>query len=246
MKRNWYNMVSQIQVNRCDPMPVEYILGGSFFCGEWFIITPDVLIPRQETETLVEYTIKKSETTRRGTRISGSGYPDLKSEFKVLDLGTGCGNIAITLAKKLNCKVYAIDISLKALGVAKRNTKLHGVEDRIEFYKSNWYNELDIEPVDIIVSNPPYIAEEEWERLPEEVKNYEPQIALKAGKDGLDHYKRIISGAKKMLVSGGRIVLEIGYNQAEAIKKLLDGFRDIEVIKDCYSNNRVVSAIWIN
>lgn len=229
MKRNWYNMVSQIQANRCDPGPVEYILGGSFFCGEWFVITPDVLIPRQETETLIEV-----------TRSHAKGRP----EIRILDLGTGCGNIAIILAKKLNCRVYAIDISLKALGVAKRNTKLHGVEDRIEFYKSNWYNELDIGPVDIIVSNPPYIAEEEWERLPEEVKNYEPQIALRAGENGLGHYKRIISGAKKMLVSGGRIVLEIGYNQAEAIKKLLDGFRDIEVIKDCYSNNRVVSAIW--
>lgn len=218
-------MVSQIQARRNDPQPVEYLLGGSFFCGEWFIVTPDVLIPRFETEILIDYVIKKTQYLR------------------ILDLGTGSGNIAIILTKRLGCKVYAVDISQEALSIAKRNAKMHGVEDLVEFYKSDWYSGLDIAPVDFIISNPPYVSEEEWDSLPEDVKDYEPRIALWGGRDGLKHYRKIISGAKKMLIPGGRIVLEIGYNQAEDVKKLLEGFRDIEVINDQFGNPRVVTAV---
>lgn len=229
MKINWYSMVSQIQAERSDPRPVEYILGGTFFCGEWFIVSPDVLIPRCETETLVE----KSETP-----CLPAGRRNPKAETRILDLGTGCGNIAIILAKRFGCKVYAVDISDRALDIARRNARMHGVEDKVEFYKSDWYLNLDIEPVDIIVSNPPYITEDEWDSLPIEVREYEPRVAL----CGM-HYNKIISGAKKMLVPGGRIILEIGYNQVSLVKGLLEGFKDIEVTDDCFGNPRVVCAV---
>lgn len=228
MKTNWYSMVSQIQAHRNDPQPVEYSLGGSFFCGEWFIVTKDVLIPRFETGTLIK-------------KVSSLQSP-VPRNIRVLDLGTGCGNIAIILAKRLGSKIYAVDISEEALDVARENARLHGMESLIEFYKSDWYSGLDILPVDIIVSNPPYISEEEWDSLPRDVKDYEPRIALWGGRDGLEHYRKIISGAKKILVPGGRIVLEIGYNQAEAVKNLLEGFKEIEIIKDQFGNPRVVSA----
>lgn len=234
MKTNWYSMVSQIQAHRNDPKPLEYILGGSFFCGEWFIVTPDVLIPRIETETLVNYVLSKSAIR-----------PDVTSgqfEIRILDLGTGSGNIAIILAKKLGYKVYAVDVSEGALGVARKNAKMHGVEDLVEFYKSDWFDELKIEPVDLIASNPPYISEEEWNSLSGDVKDYEPRVALWGGKEGLEHYKKIISGARNMLVPDGRIVMEIGHNQAEYVKRLLQGFRDIEVIYDNFGNSRIISA----
>jgi len=225
-------MVSRMQARRDSAEPIEHILGGTVFCGEWFIVTKDVLIPRAETEMLVDFVMNA---------LCSMPYAP-----RVLDLGIGSGCIAVMLAKKLNCHVVAVDISDKALNVAKQNAKMHGVSEKIEFIKSDWYEGLEIERVDIIVSNPPYIAEEEWGEIPEEVKQYEPKSALLAGEKGLDCYKAIISGAIKHLVPGGRIVLEIGYKQADLVKGLLkETFKDMEVIKDQYGNDRVVSA-WIN
>jgi release factor glutamine methyltransferase len=229
-------MVSHLQAQLNDPYPLEYVLEGTLFCGEWFVVRPSVLIPRLETELLVEYTIRKAK------------IQNPKSEtITILDLGTGSGNISIMLAKKLDCKVYAVDISDAALKIAKENAILHRVDNKIEFHKSDWYKDLAIDPVDIIVSNPPYIAEGEWDSLPVEVKDYEPRMALFAGEDGLNSYKDIISGAQKMLVSGGRIVLEIGHKQAKSVKKILDGFKEVEIIKDHFGNDRIITGIkWTN
>lgn len=235
MKKDWYSMVSQMQVYRSDPTPIQYILGGTFFYGEWFLVTPDVLIPRFETEVLVEYVVDKVKNQKSKIK-----------NIRVLDLGTGCGNIAIILAKRLDCQVYAVDIMDDALYIARRNARMHGVSHKIRFYKSDWYDALDIGPVDIIVSNPPYIAGDQWDSLPIEVKDYEPRIALWGGKDGLEHYRRIISGAKEILRPDGRIVLEIGYNQADTVKGLMEGFEDIEVIKDQFGIPRVISGILIS
>lgn len=243
MKTNWYSMVSQIQVHRNDPVPLQYILGGTFFCGEWFIVNQGVLIPRMETELLVEYVLRETRNPTHAPR----GYPaETRGDIRILDLGTGCGNIAIILAKRLDCVAYAVDISDEAINVARQNARMHSVEDKVRFYKSDWCSDLDIEPIDIIVSNPPYIAEEEWDFLPMEVKNYEPRIALWGGKRGLEHYKKIISSAKEMLIKNGRIAFEVGYNQAETVRELLEGFKEIEIVKDCYGNKRVVSGVWIN
>jgi len=236
MKKNWYSMVSHLQAQLNELQPLEYILEGSLFCGEWFVVRPGVLIPRMETELLVECVIEKAKRQKDKSKTVG-----------VLDLGTGSGNIAVILAKKINCNVYAVDISDSALKIAKENAVLHRVDNKIEFIKSEWYKNINIKPVDIIVSNPPYIGEEEWDSLPLEVKDYEPKIALLSGKDGLDSYKNIISGAKKMLISDGKIILEIGYKQAESVKKLLlEDFRDIEIIKDQFGNDRIITAIVKN
>lgn len=218
-------MVSQLQARLDNPYPLEYILEETLFCGEWFLVTQDVLIPRPETEVLANCVLQSA----------GDGV-------RILDMGTGCGNIAVISAKRLNCEVIATDISEKALLIANKNAIIHRVDNKIKFIKSDWYNSLDIEPADIIVSNPPYIAEEEWDSLPPEVKDYEPRIALWGGKGGLESYGKIISGAKKMLKPDGRIIMEIGCNQAEQVSGLLDGFKEIEVIKDSYGNNRVITA----
>jgi release factor glutamine methyltransferase len=218
-----------------EPCPLEYILEGTLFCGEWFVVRPGVLIPRMETELLLEYVLEKVKSEK----VKGKSV-------KVLDLGTGSGNIAIMLAKKVDCHICAVDISDLALKIAKENAILHKVENKINFYKSNWYDDLDVSSFDVIVSNPPYVAEEEWDSLPVEVRDYEPKAALLAGRQGLDGYKKIIEGAKKNLVPGGRIVLEIGHNQAELVKNLLDEFKEIEVIKDQFGKDRIINAVWIN
>ena len=217
------------QTDLSKDRPIQYILGGTEFCGLWFEVTPDTLIPRPETEVLIEYILKKYEYR----------------EVRILDLGTGCGNIAVTLAKNLKAKVYAVDVSIKALSVAARNAVRCKVVDKIEFYCSDWFRGLRIDPVDIIISNPPYIARDEWGSLPSCVKDYEPRIALWGGESGLDHYKVIFSEASRFLVSGGELVLEIGWNQGDLVKNLagkIGSFTDIKVKKDYEQRDRIIIA----
>ena len=225
-------MVSQIQVHRNNPQPVPYVLGGSYFCGEWFLVSPEVLIPREETELLVNKIINIA-----GKRKSITG------RLRILDMGTGSGNISVVLAKRLDCIVYAVDIKEEALDIARRNARMHGVENKIEFCRGDWYAGINIEPVDIVVSNPPYIADEEWDLLPPEVRDFEPRIALRGGSKGLEHYGKIIAGARKLLVPGGVIMLEIGPRQADDVKDLMKGFTGIKVTADQYNNPRIISGI---
>ena len=235
MKTNWYSMVSRIQAHRNNPRPVSYVLGGSYFCGEWFLVSPEVLIPRKETELLVNYIIN----------IAGNrNLPP--AGLRVLDLGTGSGNISVILAKRLDCAVYAVDIRAGALAIARRNARMHEVENKIKFSQSDWGSGMDIEPVDIVVSNPPYIGDEEWDLLPPEVKDFEPHIALRGGRRGLQHYGKIIDGADRWLLPGGIIVLEIGPKQAGDVEVLMKGFTDIRVIADQYNNPRMISGVKKN
>ena len=231
MKTDWYSMASQIQVQQNDPRPLQYVVGWTFFCGEWFLIDSSVLIPRIETEGLVNHIVnlykKKSKTGKK---------------LRILELGTGSGNIAIMLAKKLNADVCAVDISKDALNTAAENARVHGVKSKIEFVESNWYSKLDIKPYDFIVSNPPYISKEEWSELPEEVTDYEPHKALYGGTSGLVHYKEIINGSKDYLASDGMIFLEIGYKQSKMVKQLMRDFTNIKITLDQNGNERIVSG----
>lgn len=220
-------VLTQIDLN--NDKPIQYILGRAEFCGLWFEVTTDTLIPRPETEVLIEYIVKKYEGR----------------EVRILDLGTGCGNIAVALAKNLKARVYAVDVSIKALSVAARNAVKYKVVDKIEFYCSDWFRDLEIDPVDIIVGNPPYIAKHEWSSLPSMVKDYEPRIALWGGENGLDHYKVIFREASRFLVPGGELVLEIGWNQGDLVKNLAGragNFANIDVKKDHELRDRVISA----
>ena len=210
---------------RCKLKPVSKIIGYRAFWGRNFEVNEDVLDPRGDTETLVEVV--------------------LENKFKtMLELGTGSGAIAITvLAERIDATCVATDISKLALETAARNSKIHGVQNRLTLLQSDWFSKI-IGRFDIIVSNPPYISAKEYNKLGNEVVDYDPKISLTPGGDGLDSYRQIISNAREKLRKNGQIFLEIGYSQAEPVKNLLDvaGFSKIKVHKDLGSRDRVLSA----
>lgn len=208
--------------------PVQYITGLQEFMKLKFFVTKDVLIPRQDTEVLVEEVIKIAK--------------DIPNPV-ILDLCTGSGAIAVSLAKYIpNSKIYGIDISEKALEVAKKNAEFNGVKNSIEFRVSDLFNKIRNQKFDIIVSNPPYIKKEDIKLLPKDVQK-EPKIALDGGTDGLVFYSRIAKSAYKHLRRGGYLCLEIGYNQKLQVKKIIEGqkrYINFYCKKDLCENDRVV------
>ena len=207
-------------------IPLQQIIGYTEFMGLKFYVNSDVLCPRQDTEVLVEQVLKR-----------------ITEGAKILDLCTGSGCIAISIAKLAGASVTATDISEKALAVAERNARENGV--CVHFYKGDLYQALPSdEKYDIIVSNPPYIRTDVIETLETEVKDFEPRIALDGTADGLAFYRRIIAGADEYLKPGGLIFFEIGYDQGAEVSALLldNGFSAISVIKDYGGNDRVVTA----
>ena len=219
--------------------PIQYIMGNSEFCGLDFVVNENVLIPRPETEILVETGLEIAKKTPTASR---------QCPIRILDLCTGSGCVAIALTKRiLNCKIVASDISDDALGVARLNAENHGLCGRIEFVKSDLFRNLS-GSFDIILSNPPYISGPDFSDLPEEVLK-EPRIALYGGEDGLDFYRRIFDEAGKFLKHGGYIALEAGYGQAGSIKKIIEssgGFEFAGTVKDFNDIDRIISAKWIN
>ena len=211
-------------------IPIEHITHKKEFMKLDFFVDENVLIPRQDTETLVEEVIEIAK------KINAK---------KILDLCTGSGAIAISLAKYLpSTQVTALDISSKALEVAKLNAKTNNVESQITFVESNLLENLPKEKYDIIVSNPPYIKQDIIKELDREVQK-EPHIALDGGKDGLDFYRKIIDSGYEYLKYGGYLCLEIGYDQKEEVMNLLDNngqYINKICIKDLYDNDRVIIA----
>jgi release factor glutamine methyltransferase len=214
-------------------VPVAYITGRKEFYGLEFFVRPGVLIPRPETEFSVEEALQ--------------AIKDLRNP-RVADLCCGSGAIAVTLAvKSPGLVVYASDISETAVEVTRENAVKHRVEERVFFMRGDLWEPFEkkgIGDLDAVVSNPPYIPSGEIETLPEDVKR-EPVMALDGGPDGLEIYRRIISKAPAFLKAGGRIIFEIGWNQAAPVKALLEkaGFEVKKVIKDYAGLDRVVSAV---
>ena len=210
--------------------PLQHITHSQEFMKMNFYVDENVLIPRQDTECLVEETIKIAKKV---------------NAKKFLDLCTGSGIIAVSIAKYVEkSNITALDISSKALEIAKLNSKKNGVEDRITYVKSNLFESLGKGKYDIIVSNPPYIKKDVLKTLSKDVQN-EPHIALDGGYDGLDFYRRIIGQAYEYLKYNGYLCLEIGYDQKEDVISLLkeDGkYTNISCIKDLYDNDRVITA----
>lgn len=204
--------------------PIAYILKKKEFYGETFFINKNVLIPRPETEILVEKALEL-----------------IKKPIQILDIGAGSGNIGIVLAKRTGSRVTAVERSKEALYVLKKNIGLHGVGNRVFEVRADLFP-LSGGLFDMIVSNPPYIAEGEWRELDVTVRDYEPKIALVGGKDGLRVIKRIAAGAPKYLKPGGWLLMEIGYNQEQGVRGLLEraGFRDIAIYEDYSHIPRVV------
>jgi release factor glutamine methyltransferase len=206
--------------------PMQYITGSQEFFGLLFEVTPAVLIPRPETEHLVEAALE---------HIGGEAV-------RILDVGTGSGAIAVALAHaRPQAHVTAVDLSPAALEVARRNAGRHGVLDRVTFLQSNLLAALDGIDFDVVVSNPPYIAE--GEVLETQVSNYEPESALYAGPTGLEVYERLIPEARKVLKPGGWLLLEIGFGQQPAVEALLRGWRSVSVDHDLQGIPRVVQAM---
>ena len=208
--------------------PLQYITGVQEFMKLNFIVNKDVLIPQPDTEILVEEVIKIANKMENPI---------------ILDLCTGSGAIAVSLAKNIpNVKIIATDISKKALEIAKYNAKLNGVLNSIDFIESNLYNKIKNIKFDVIVSNPPYIATSEIQKLPKDVRQ-EPVIALDGGKDGLDFYRKIYDKGNEFLNRQGYICVEIGYNQREAVKKIIEKkqrYVETYCIKDLCENDRVI------
>jgi release factor glutamine methyltransferase len=211
--------------------PIQYITGQQEFYGLGFHVSPAVLIPRPETEHLVEAVLN----------LLPSNQP-----VKIADIGTGSGAIAIALAIHLpKAAITALDISIEAIAVAHRNADTHKVANRIKFLQSDLLNALDreAETFDAIVSNPPYVAESDRDTLHPQVRDHEPDTALFAGKTGIDIYRRLIPQAHNALKPRGLLALEIGHGQQEALTTLLSGWHNISFINDLQQIPRVAIAL---
>jgi len=206
--------------------PIAYILKEKEFYGLSFFVDRGVLIPRPETEVLVEQTIKLNN-----------------GPVKILDIGSGSGNIAISLALDTDATIVALEKSKKAVSVLKKNIARYNLKGKINLKEGDLFPHTPA-LFDIIVSNPPYIPEPEWRQLDPTVRDYEPKEALAAGEDGLSVIRRIIAKAGSFLRSEGRLLMEIGYNQKDAVEGILRTahFKDITFYKDYSNVPRVVSA----
>lgn len=228
----WQTLCTLLE-RRADGVPLAYLLGHAEFRGRRFKVTPEVLIPRPETELLVELALEK-------LTLPPSPFPLLKStQHRCVDLGTGSGIIAISL--KLACpqvEMHAVDLSPAALAVAGENARTQGAN--IVFHHGSWYAPLQGEYFDLIVANPPYIAAGDphlqWNGLP-----HEPQMALTDNADGLDCLRAIVAGAAAHLYEGGWLLFEHGYDQGEAARCLLtaNGFGHIFTRADLSGNERI-------
>lgn len=213
--------------------PIAYLTGTKEFFSVQFEVTPDVMIPRPETEVLVERAIR---LVRRAEDRIGS----------ILDVGTGSGCIAISLAKNLaDVSICASDVSEAALAVAQRNAERHGLLGRIEFRAGDLFEPWKPDgKFDMIVSNPPYVGRSEAASLPAGVREFEPHAALFAGEDGLDILRRLVAEAPQYLKPEGHLLIEVAYNQSAAVRGLLDEsvWSDIVTYRDALQHERVVHA----
>ncbi len=226
-----YRSMIEKRRRRC---PLQQILGSQEFMGLEFYVNQHVLIPRQDTETLVELVLEQQKN----------------QEIRLLDLCTGSGCIAVSLAVKGGYRqVMAADISEEALKVARRNwERLRPENQEMKFFQGDLFDALekDTEAFDVITANPPYIPTEVIRGLEPEVRDHEPMLALDGTADGLHFYRRIAAEAGRWLRPGGRIYLEIGYDQGAAVSGLLAeaGFTEIQVVKDLPGKDRVVAAVY--
>ena len=206
--------------------PIQYLTGAQEFFGLLLEVSPDVLIPRPETEHLVEAVLERFGR---------------EANARIVDVGTGSGAIAVALAHALpRSQVTAVDVSSAALEVARRNAQRHGVMERVRLLHSDLLAAIDSADFDAVVSNPPYIAD--GELLEPQVSNYEPHSALYAGPTGLEVYERLIPQARRVLKPQGWLVLEIGHGQQPALEALLSRWRGVRFLPDLQGIPRVVEA----
>ncbi len=225
--------VQTFVARRAAREPLQYILGTQEFCGVEFTVTPAVLIPRPETELLVEQIVRRIPAEKQAT---------------VVDVCTGSGCIAVSIARlRSRARVIAIDISNASLEVAQQNAARYGVSDRITWLAGDMLGPMAEQEltghVDLIVSNPPYIAEADWAGLQPEVRCFEPRRALVAGPLGTEFHDRLLKDARRYLSAGGALIMEIGAGQGQAVRQLVEtigGYGLVRCIRDTANIERVV------
>jgi release factor glutamine methyltransferase len=256
-------------LRRASGEPTQYITGKQEFWGLEFEVTPDVLIPRPETEHLIEVALDRLAVREiragRKQTLTGEG-------LHIIDVGTGSGCIAIALAKELpGAQITATDISAAAVAVAQRNAARHCVSDRVRFVEANLLDVATVGaryivplqqnlatkgqseslcanpesgPFDLVVSNPPYVGRKEKETLMREVRDHEPELALYGGEEGYEFYADLIAQAAQSVTRGGLLVLELGHNSLPAVQPLLDAsnWANVGVTKDLAGIDRVIAA----
>ena len=246
----WARFLSLV-ARRAKGEPTQYLTGKREFWGLEFLVTPDVLIPRPETELVVEVALDRLALGQlragRANRTDGHG-------LWIADIGTGSGCIAIALAKQLRlAEILATDISSRAIAVARQNARRHGVTERVRFVEANLFEGSREWPAksgepgaafDLIVSNPPYVGLREAETLPREVREHEPDLALYGGEEGYELYRELIRQSGRRLKPGGGLVVELGHNSLPAVRPLFDSpeWTEVGVSQDLAGLPRVVAA----
>jgi release factor glutamine methyltransferase len=206
--------------------PTQYITHKQEFHGRDFYVNPDVLIPRPETEHLVEAALR---------------WLRARADAQTLDVGTGSGAVAISVALESRRRVFASDISLPALVVAQRNRQKHNAA--VEFFAADLLDAVAPDSIDLLISNPPYVPAADASNMQSEVREWEPNIALFAGETGFEIYRRLIPAARTVVKPGGRLLMELGYRSLDAVREMLAAdWIDIEVISDLAGLPRVIGA----
>jgi release factor glutamine methyltransferase len=243
-RQQYFSLIAR----RASGAPTQHLTGHQEFWGLDFEVTPDVLIPRPETEHVIEVALERLGVS------SEAGSSRRQEEFRIADVGTGSGCIAIALARELPAaQIIATDISAAALNVARRNATRHGVASRIDFVECNLMDEVQHQSpatshqsphLDLIASNPPYIGRQEAATLPREVLEHEPAVALFGGEAGTEIYAPLIARAAKLLKPAGILVLELGHDSAERVSRLLDSpeWTSVAMTNDLAGISRVASA----
>jgi release factor glutamine methyltransferase len=224
----------QALIERERGVPTQYITGHQEFWGMDFIVTPAVLIPRPETEHVIEAVLERVRVGRA---------PSHESSLRIVDVGTGSGCIALALAKELlGAEIHATEISPAALEIARANAARLQLEDRVQFHQTDLLQGLERRGFDFVVSNPPYVGESEEDQVQLEVRKHEPHSAVFAGATGLEVIERLIPQARESLKPGGWLVMEISGSIAERARVLLTGWNEVQVAKDLQGIPRVASA----
>jgi release factor glutamine methyltransferase len=218
---------------RARGCPTQYITGHQEFWGLDLLVSPAVLIPRPETEHVVETVlelVKMYEAEPRG-------------KLRLIDVGAGSGCIALALASELpTAEVHACDISEEALEMARVNAARLGLDQRVRFRRSDLLAAYPGEAFDFVVSNPPYVGNAEADKVQKQVREFEPKVAVFSGEEGMDIYRRLVPQAKDALKTGGWFVVEIGFSAEEKVRELLAGWQDVQVTQDLQGIPRVIAA----
>jgi release factor glutamine methyltransferase len=238
---------------RVRGVPAQYITGHQEFWGMDLIVTPAVLIPRPETEHVIETVLELQtsdlgpQTSISSSRVAGGSRSEVRGPMSevlhILDVGTGSGCIALALAKEFpDAEIHATDISAAALEVARANAARLQFEKRIRFHQADLLEGLDLTDLDFVVSNPPYVGESEEDQVQLEVRKFEPRGAVFGGPEGVEVIQRLLPQAHAALRPGGWLILEISGTIADKVKELLQGWEEVRIIPDLQSIPRIVQA----